>query len=178
MGALTHLKKLWKSSLFTCNYNRELLCYRYIELIGGSIVNEKTTTSLIHQIASFETQYLNHALKSLNLNSDQGRAINFIAHHPNSMQRDIARYLNRQEASVTNLLKGLVARQLIVRTIPEENERTKILSLTQAGEDIVADIQRAFDQLTELLEAPLSDSEATKLTQLLNTIQLHLKKDE
>ena len=87
------------------------------------------------------------------------------------MQRDIAHYLNRQEASVTNLLKGLVRRNLIVRTIPLENERTKLLSLTQAGADLVESIQKSFTQMNILLEDPLSDAEATKLTQLLNTVQ-------
>lgn len=134
-------------------------------------MNTKTTASLIHRIASFETQYLNQELRSLDLNSDQARAINFIAGHPNSMQRDIAHFLNRQEASVTNLLKGLVRRNLIVRTIPVENERTKLLSLTEAGANLVGNIQKSFTQMNVLLEESLSDAEATKLTQLLNTIQ-------
>lgn len=87
------------------------------------------------------------------------------------MQRDIAHFLNRQEASVTNLLKGLVRRNLIVRTIPVENERTKLLSLTEAGANLVGNIQKSFTQMNVLLEESLSDAEATKLTQLLNTIQ-------
>lgn len=141
-------------------------------------MNSKTTASLIHRIASFETQYLNQQLRSIDLNSDQARAINYISSHPNSMQRDIAHYLNRQEASVTNLLKGLVRRNLIVRTIPAENERTKLLSLTQAGADLVANIQQAFTQMNGLLEEPLSDAEATKLTQLLNTIQKQVDENQ
>ncbi|GAW99888.1 MarR family winged helix-turn-helix transcriptional regulator [Secundilactobacillus mixtipabuli] len=141
-------------------------------------MNSKTTASLIHRIASFETQYLNQRLRSIDLNSDQARAINYISSHPNSMQRDIAHYLNRQEASVTNLLKGLVRRNLIVRTIPAENERTKLLSLTQAGADLVANIQQAFTQMNGLLEEPLSDAEATKLTQLLNTIQKQVDENQ
>ena len=151
------------------SYNR-ITFLSYI-LEEGVIMNTKTTASLIHRIASFETQYLNQQLRSLDLNSDQARAINFISSHPNSMQRDIAHYLNRQEASVTNLLKGLVRRNLIVRTIPLENERTKLLSLTQAGADLVESIQKSFTQMNILLEDPLSDAEATKLTQLLNTVQ-------
>lgn len=134
-------------------------------------MNSKNTASLVHRIASFETQYLNQQLRPLDLNSDQGRAINFIASHPDSMQRDVAHFLNRQEASVTNLLKGLVKRNLIVRTIPSNNERTKLLSLTKDGDALVDQIQEVFDQLNTLLEAPLSDAEATKLTQLLNNVQ-------
>ncbi|MTV83172.1 MarR family winged helix-turn-helix transcriptional regulator [Secundilactobacillus folii] len=141
-------------------------------------MNSKNTASLVHRIASFETQYLNKKLRSLDLNSDQGRSINFIANHPDSMQRDVARYLNRQEASVTNLLKGLVKRNLIVRTIPLTNERTKLLSLTKEGTALVPQIQEVFEQLNSLLEAPLSDAEATKLTQLLNNVQKQLDDNE
>jgi len=140
----------------------------------GEVLYTKTTSSFIHRIASFETQYLNQQLRTFGLNTDQARAINFISSHPDSMQRDIAHYLNRQEASVTNLLKGLVRRNLVIRTIPVENERTKLLSLTQAGNDLVAKIQATFMQINATLEDPLSDADATKLTELLNTVQKHL----
>jgi len=138
----------------------------------------KTTSSLIHYIASFETQHLNQKLRLLDLNTDQARTINFIANHPDSMQRDVARYLHRQEASVTNLLKGLVRRNLVVRTIPVENERTKLLSLTQAGTDLVEKIQASFTQINATLEDPLSDADATKLTELLYVVQKQLDKPQ
>lgn len=134
-------------------------------------MNYKTSASLIHQIASFETQNLNHQLKDLNLNSDQARTIYYISNHPNSMQREIAHYLHRQEASVTNLLKGLVRRGYVIRTIPSENERTKLLSLTEDGQTVVTQIEIAFSRLNDEIESPLSDAEVAKFIEYMNKIQ-------
>jgi hypothetical protein len=53
-----------------------------------------------------------------------------------------------------------------------------LLSLTQAGANLVDDIQKSFSQMNILLEDSLSDAEATKLTQLLYTIQKQIDTEQ
>lgn len=141
-------------------------------------MNAQTTSSLIHQIANFEVQFVNHHLRDLNLNSDQGRTMTYIAHHPHSKQRDIAHYLNRQEASITNLLKGLVNRNLVIRTVPLDNERTKLLSLTPEGEQALVRIEHVFHELNQLLQTPLDNDGASGLNNLLHQVKTHIYEEE
>lgn len=141
-------------------------------------MNVQTTSSLIHQIANFEVQFVNHHLRDLNLNSDQGRTMTYIAHHPHSKQRDIAHYLNRQEASITNLLKGLVNRNLVIRTVPLNNERTKLLSLTPEGEQALVRIEHVFHELNQLLQTPLNSDNAGDLNDLLHQVKTHIYEEE
>ncbi|ANZ60448.1 hypothetical protein AYR62_15055 [Secundilactobacillus paracollinoides] len=129
-----------------------------------------SAAALIHQINSRDTAYINKQFRALNLNSEQGRVISYVARHPQCKQRDVAHFLNRQEASVTNLVKGLAKRDLLSREVPEDNERTKLLSLTEEGETMVVKIDAAFDRLQAFVDGTLKDDERTTLEQLLEKV--------
>jgi len=140
---------------------------------GGifTLSNNPSVAHLIHILDIQQTHFVHQKLKLLHLNSTQGQVMSFIAHNPNCKQRDVATYLNKQEASVTNLLKNLAERKLIYRKIPNNNGRTKILSLTDQGKQLVTKIDLVFKQLQQQVDQTLTQDELTKLFQLLKKVQ-------
>ncbi|KRM77580.1 MarR family winged helix-turn-helix transcriptional regulator [Secundilactobacillus collinoides] len=132
--------------------------------------NNHSAAALIHQINSRETAYINGQFRALSLNSEQGRVIAYVARHPQCKQRDVAHYLNRQEASVTNLVKGLVKRNLLSREVPVENERTKLLSLTAEGQELVVKIDAAFNRLQAFVDNSLTATERVTLESILEKV--------
>lgn len=127
-------------------------------------------SEMLHQLANTETSYIHDRLHDLGLNNSQARLLKFIADHPGAMQKDAAAYLNRQNATVTNMLKGLEAHDYIERRIPATNERQKLLYLRPAGTALVTQIQAVFAELERLTEAAVPQAEQATLVSALQRI--------
>lgn len=114
-------------------------------------------------------------LKKLELNSLQARSLTYIDLNPGTMQRNVATYLSKKQATITNILKGLQERKLIYREIPKENERQKNIFLTSEGEHTVSQINRIFNQLDEKVCSGLTQEEQIWLKNSLIKIEKSLK---
>lgn len=119
----------------------------------------KNLSEQFHELTNAETGYIHARLHDLHLNNSQARLLKYIADHPGALQKEAAAYLNRQNATVTNMLKGLEARGYIERKIPKENERQKQLYLLPAGTALVKSIRHIFTGLEQQIEhaVPLAD---------------------
>lgn len=138
---------------------------------------EATTAELIYHIANLQFAYVKDQLKALHLNPMQARVMKFIALHPGTNQKSIASFLNKHEATITNILKTLEEAQLIERRVHPENEREKQLFLTAQGEDLYAKIQTVFyhlDQQIGQLALPITREQ---LNSALGLIQSQLQQD-
>ncbi|MFR3687729.1 MAG: MarR family winged helix-turn-helix transcriptional regulator [Enterococcus sp.] len=113
----------------------------------------------IYMIGVLQQNFIVERLKTLHLNSLQSRSLSFIAMHPGSIQRDLANYLGKQQATITNILKVLEEKQLIYREIPKNNERQKNIYLTPDGEKMVEQVQAIFKELGKLVEAAFTMEE-------------------
>lgn len=113
----------------------------------------------IYAVSTLQQNFVVERLKSLDLNSLQSRSLNFIAMYPGTMQRELANYLGKQQATVTNILKVLEEKKLIYRRIPKNNERQKNIYLTPEGEQMVEKVQTIFDELGRQMESVFSKEE-------------------
>lgn len=113
----------------------------------------------IYAVSTLQQNFVVERLKSLDLNSLQSRSLNFIAMYPGTMQRELANYLGKQQATVTNILKVLEEKKLIYRKIPKNNERQKNIYLTPEGEQMVEKVQTIFDELGRQMESVFSEEE-------------------
>jgi MarR family transcriptional regulator, repressor for mepA len=113
----------------------------------------------IYALSTLQQNFVIERLKSLHLNSLQSRSLNFIAMYPGTMQRELANYLGKQQATVTNILKVLEEKKLIYRRIPKNNERQKNIYLTPEGEQMVEKVQTIFDELGRQMESVFSKEE-------------------
>ena len=113
----------------------------------------------IYALSILQQNFVIERLKTLHLNSLQSRSLNFIAMYPGTMQRELANYLGKQQATVTNILKVLEEKKLIYRRIPKNNERQKNIYLTPEGEQMVEKVQTIFDELGRQMESVFSKEE-------------------
>ncbi|MDN6585485.1 MAG: MarR family transcriptional regulator, partial [Enterococcus sp.] len=107
----------------------------------------------IYAVSTLQQNFVIERLKTLHLNSLQSRSLNFVAMYPGTMQRELANYLGKQQATVTNILKVLEEKKLIYRKIPKNNERQKNIYLTPEGEQMVEKVQTIFDELGRQMES-------------------------
>ncbi|KRN25635.1 MarR family winged helix-turn-helix transcriptional regulator [Lacticaseibacillus camelliae] len=134
------------------------------------ITGSKNLSEQFHALTNAETSYIHAHLRDLHLNNSQARLLKYIADHPGALQKDAAAYLNRQNATVTNMLKGLEAHGYIERKIPRENERQKKLYLLPAGAELVKAIRGIFTNLEEQIEAAVPKAEQAQLISQLQAI--------
>lgn len=113
----------------------------------------------IYAVSTLQQNFVIERLKTLHLNSLQSRSLNFVAMYPGTMQRELANYLGKQQATVTNILKVLEEKKLIYRKIPKNNERQKDIYLTPEGEQMVEKVQTIFDELGRQMESVFSKEE-------------------
>lgn len=124
-------------------------------------------TERLFQIHRGERAYIHRGIRALELNIYQARTLHYVGAHPGTMQKKLASYLGKSEATVTNILKVLQARDLIDRQVASGNERQKELRLTAAGEQKVAEVHAVFATLETDMNAQLDDTERAELMRLL-----------
>lgn len=131
----------------------------------------------VYLLSMLQHKYIEKRLKEIELNEIQARALNYVAAYPGEIQTNLARYLGKPDATVTNILKQLEKKTYIRREIPTDNERQKRLYLTEEGDTAAAKLQRIFDDLEALMCEALNPKEVSalkasqkKLKEALNNI--------
>jgi MarR family transcriptional repressor of mepA len=104
------------------------------------------------------------------LTQQQSFALGYLAQNPGSIQRDIAEITRTSAASVSSLLQGLERRGLIERRTEEGDERSKRVSATPAGVELISGFDDAMAATEETILAPLSQEERAELHALLSKI--------
>ncbi|MBO0450078.1 winged helix-turn-helix transcriptional regulator [Enterococcus sp. MJM12] len=132
----------------------------------------------IYQISNLQQNFVAQSLKYLELNPIQARSLNYIAQHPGTIQKNLAGYLEKPNATVTNILKSLEKADFIKRKIPVENERQKQLFLTAAGERVIGEVEQIFAQLNALVELELTAKEIDSLNQVLPKVASVFSKEK
>lgn len=132
----------------------------------------------IYQISNLQQNFVAQSLKYLELNPIQARSLNYIAQHPGTIQKNLAGYLEKPNATVTNILKSLEKADFIKRKIPVENERQKQLFLTAAGERVIGEVEQIFAQLNALVELELTAKEIDSLNQVLPRVASVFSKEK
>lgn len=126
---------------------------------------EKSLAQLIFQLNQQQEMLLIQKLKSHKLNLTQVRIIYFLACHKQPIQKDIADYIGKSEATTANILKQLSQKNLIEKVTLAHNQRQNNISLTKQGSLLADHICAIFHDLNQLpiqffrpeLEAKLSD---------------------
>ncbi len=137
--------------------------------------NTGNISEQIYLISTMQKSYVQEQLRKLGLNEIQARTLNYIYIYPGKIQKDLAKYLGKQNATITNILKLLEGKHYIKREIPSDNERQKNLYLTEDGEKAAEMIQTIFHDLEDILTNALSTSEIENIKGGLKKISDILK---
>ncbi|WP_163654098.1 MarR family winged helix-turn-helix transcriptional regulator [Listeria sp. PSOL-1] len=134
------------------------------------VTNKQDLSDKIHQISLLQQAFIANRLKQLQLNTQQARTLSFVFVYPGTIQKKLAQYLSKQDATVTNLLKGLEKKQYLYREIPRDNERQKKIYLTKQGEEIAKQVQLIFADLNKEFLANISNEEKIEAEKVLEKI--------
>jgi DNA-binding MarR family transcriptional regulator len=85
-------------------------------------------------------------------------------------QADLARSTAVDRSDVVTVLGELERLGLIQRSVDPDNRRRNIVSITRAGSDQLAALDRVIDEVQERVLAPLSQNERRQLTKLLRKL--------
>ena len=107
----------------------------------------------IYVVAHMGEQYIINGIRNLGLNVDQATLIKFVGANPGSRQKEICTALNRQAATVSNMIKRLEEKNLIIRRTDPNNSREKQVFLLPEGTAMINDILQVAQDL-EVLVTP------------------------
>jgi MarR family transcriptional regulator, repressor for mepA len=113
-------------------------------------------------------------IRERELSQQQGFTLGYVAENPGAMQREIAKISRTSAASVSSLLQGLEARELIERRTEDGDERSKRVYATPAGSELISGFDEAMIAAEETLLAPLDSTERATLHALLTKITSQL----
>ncbi|MBC2172474.1 winged helix-turn-helix transcriptional regulator [Listeria booriae] len=140
-----------------------LNCLRDVKEGRPVILGENELSEKIYTLSLLQQDYISKRLKGIHLNVLQAKSLNYVSVNSGTIQKDLANYLGKQNATVTNILKELEKKQLIYREIPKDNERQKKIFLTSGGEQLVGEVQQAFADLNREMEQIISAKEKAQI---------------
>lgn len=140
--------------------------------------NRDNLAEKIYMLSILQQNEVIEKLRALQLNSLQARSLSYICLHPGTIQREIANYLGKKQATVTNILKGLEERQLVKREIPKNNERQKNIFLTTEGQKLVSQVDLIFEKLNKKVKNDLTLEEQEQLKYIFGKVEKNFKKIE
>jgi len=108
------------------------------------------------------------------LSHAQAFVLGYLVQNPGSIQRDIAAVSRTTAASVSSLLQGLEARELVERRADDANERIKRVFATPAGAELIAGFDSSMRSTEDVILGPLDETERTTLHALLTKITSQL----
>lgn len=106
----------------------------------------------------------------------QYAALQSVGNQPNLDQRTLARSIGLDTSTVAGVVDRLEARGLLARNASPEDRRVRLLSLTDAGRQLLIDIVPAMLKAQRLMLEPLPEKEQAEFMRMLR--QLVTKNNE
>ena len=130
----------------------------------------------IYVLSILQQKFVHDQLKQIGLNEMQARTIHYVNSFPGHIQKDLAAYLGKQDATVTNLLKQMEKMNYLRREIPNNNERQKHLFLTDYGVEKANQIQFVFIELEKKMNSDFIQVDIQSLKSLLKKLSNSMTK--
>ena len=102
-------------------------------------------------------------IQALGLTPGQPKVLDYLQAHDGAMQKDIARGCCIEPATLSPLLTGMERRGLLRRSADRESRRTVRICLTEEGEALCGQINRAFAAVETRALGTLTEQEAAAL---------------
>lgn len=106
--------------------------------------------NLIYRLGHLEQILIDQELAPYRLRMNHARVLNYINHHPGCHQKEVAEFLDYQQASLANLINQLEKWQMLVRKDDPTNGRQKRLFLLPQGKKLLQKTDQVFVHLNKL----------------------------
>ena len=129
---------------------------------------------LMRRITTAQTRAGERWIHERDISLEQGFILGYLRDNPGSIQRDVARELQRGEANVSSMLQKLERRLLVERRLEKGNDRIKRVYATAAGLALIDGLDAVMAAVDEDILAPITRSERAALIVLLDKIAARL----
>ena len=133
-----------------------------------------TTLDLFRWVGWQQKRAGDEWIRERELSHPQSFVLGYLVQNPGAIQRDIAEVSRTTPASVSSLLQGLEARNLIERRADDANERIKRVYATAAGVELIDGFGETMRATEEKILSPLDAAERATLHTLLTKITAEL----
>jgi MarR family transcriptional repressor of mepA len=132
--------------------------------------------NLLRSITIKSKRKADEKLATYGLNSQQGRMISYIADHEDEglIQKDLEKVFLRRGASITSMVQGLEKRGYVDRRISPNDERQKLLYVTQKGKDLIQEFDCFFEEIEKSITASLTQEETKEFFRLLMKVDKNM----
>lgn len=132
--------------------------------------------NLLRSITIKSKRKADEKLATYGLNSQQGRMISYIADHEDQglIQKDLEKVFLRRGASITSMVQGLEKRGYVDRRISPNDERQKLLYVTQKGKDLIEEFECFFEEIEKSITASLTQEETKEFFRLLMKVDKNM----
>ncbi len=133
-----------------------------------------TTLELMRWVGWAQMKAGEEWIRERELTHPQSFVLGYLVQNPGTIQREIAKVTRTTAASVSSLLQGLEARELIERRTEAGNERSKFVYATESGVELISGFDTAMAATEQTILAPLNQTERASLHALLVKITAEL----
>lgn len=129
---------------------------------------------LIVEVARLQLRVYNGRFRSTGLNQSQVAALIHLQRAEALSQTDLSARLGMRKAAVGTLIDGLEGKGLVDRTRSREDRRLQLVSITDAGERVVDEVDHMGEELGTGLRRGISREERAQLVSILLRIRQNL----
>lgn len=108
--------------------------------------------------------------EGLNVTPVQYAALQAIADAPNVDQRTLARTIGFDTSTIGGVIDRLEGRALVQRNADPDDRRVRRLTLTAAGDALLAQVVPAMQRAQQRMLAPLPEAERAEFMRMLRTL--------
>lgn len=130
---------------------------------------KKTLLHILMHNGRLLERAIEEELAASGLHHGQGRILVNIQRASVITQADLARRMDIQPATITNMLRPLEQQKLITRKTDPKTNRARLVSLTPAGLRACKKVEAAWNRIETRLLKALPDADIDELFQILET---------
>jgi DNA-binding MarR family transcriptional regulator len=131
---------------------------------------------LLTEVVRLQLRVYNQRFRATGLHQTQVAALIHLDRIEEMSQTDLAARLGMKKAATGTLIDGLEGKGLVERRRGEEDRRLQLVSITDAGRDVVENVDRMAEQLGTGYRRGISRAERVQLVSILQRLRENLRR--
>jgi DNA-binding MarR family transcriptional regulator len=130
---------------------------------------------LLTELVRQQVRVYNSRFRATGLNQSQVAALIHLERIDQLSQSDLARRLGLRKAAAGTLIEGLEGKGLVERSRGSEDRRVQLVSITEAGRQLVEDVDQMAEQLGNDYRQGISHEERAQFVETLQRLRANLR---
>jgi DNA-binding MarR family transcriptional regulator len=131
---------------------------------------------LLIEVVRLQLRVYNHRFRSTGLNQSQVTALVHLDRVEELSQTDLASRLGMRKAATGTLIDGLEGKGLVERRRSREDRRLQLVSITDAGREVVDQVDHMAEDLGTEYRRGISRDERLQLVSILRRLRENLRR--